>query len=369
MADNTCNQSINNTIHGGRVLGLDFIRICLALLIFAFHSHIHFNCYYYWLDDFVRMGAIAMTAFFMLSGYSLHLSSSSKDLTKAKEIKRFYVKRLITILPLYYSVALIVVIVDLIFGRSSLEEIAILFPVELFATQSTFTTLFPYSHNDGTWFISCLIICYLAYPFIQSLFQQLTGRIKSIILIILCGILFYAPIIQHYFHLNSVSVYTSPFYRLIEFTIGVIIAQINTSSAESKLLNIIRKPYSWAISLMVLIVGVTIGREYGLPADYMLFNIVAIPCFIVIIMSLGSIKFDSIKNTRFLLYLSSISFAFFLCQILPLWGISRYLYDWIGVESNAIRILLSFTICTIGAIVLHQLVEKPATVFLKKRLL
>ncbi len=55
----------------GRVLGLDFIRISLAVLIFT-----------------------------------LHLSSSHKDFTKAGEIKQFYIKRLITILPLYYFVAL-----------------------------------------------------------------------------------------------------------------------------------------------------------------------------------------------------------------------------------------------------------------------
>ena len=139
-------------------------------MIFVFHSQIHFDCHYWWFDNFVQMGVIAMTAFFMLSGYSLHLSSSRKDLTKAKEIKQFYIKRLISILPLYYAVALIRVVMDLIIGRSSITEVAILFPVELFTTQSTFTTLFPYSHNGGTWFISCLIICYLAYPFLQSLF-------------------------------------------------------------------------------------------------------------------------------------------------------------------------------------------------------
>ena len=145
----------------GRVLGLDFIRISLAILIYAFH-----------------LGAIAMTAFFILSGYSLHLSSSRRDLTKAGEIKQFYIKRLISILPLYYFVALTSVILDLSFGRDTLEQVAVLFPVELFATQSSFTTLFYHSHNGGTWFISCLLICYLAYPFIQSLFQQLSVRSK-----------------------------------------------------------------------------------------------------------------------------------------------------------------------------------------------
>lgn len=352
-----------------RIIGLDFIRILLVLLIFAFHSQIHFDCYYYWLNDFVRMGAIAITAFFMLSGYSLILSTSHKDFTKIKDVKQFYIKRLIRILPLYYSVALIRVVMDLMVGKSTFAEVAILFPVELFATQSTFTTLFPYSHNNGTWFISCLIICYIFFPFIQNLFLQLSVKTKTITGVVLCSILFYAPFIQHFFQLNDLSVYTSPFYRLIEFVLGIIIAQINTMPIENKLLLVIRKPIICTLAFVLLVVLVSMGRRFDLPVDYMLYNIVTVPCFLVIITSLGSMRFKSIKRPCFLLYLSNISFTFFLCQVLPLWGISRFLYALISIESNLIRILISFMTCMIGSIAIYYSFEKPATSFLKKKLL
>ena len=354
---------------GNRALGLDIIRVALALMVFVFHSQMHFGCYYYWLNDFVQMATMVMTAFFILSGYSLHLSSSHKNLANAKDIKRFYIKRLVAILPLYYAVALLKVCMDVIVGKSTLIEMAVLFPVELFALQSTFTTLFSYSHNGGTWFISCIIICYIAYPFIQNLFLQLSIKTKIIILLVLCGILIYAPFIQHYFHLNKVSVYTSPFYRLIEFTIGVIIAQINTANVESKLLAIIRKPLSCFVFLIVLVMMASMWRRLGLPNDYMIFNVVAVPCFIVIMMSLGSMRLNKMRNPVFLIYLSSISYAFFLVQVLPLWRVSGYLCGLIGIESNIIRILVSFSICLIGAVALHHSVEKPAITYLKKKLL
>jgi len=315
------------------------------------------------------MGAIAMTGFFMLSGYSMHLSNSKSDLTKIEGVKRFYIKRLITILPLYYAVALIHIIYALIKGRVSIVDIAILFPVEMFATQSTFTTLFPYSHNSGTWFISCIIICYLIYPFIQSILLQISNKSRILLLVILSGLLLYAPFIQHYFHLDSVSIYTSPFYRLLEFTIGVIIGQLNTLQNDNKLINVLRKPYCLVLSILLMFVIVSAGRKCGLPADYMLFNIVALPCFIVMIISLGSMKFKEIKDTRLLLYLSSISFTFFLCQILPLWDLSRFLYDTISIESNLLKILLSFTICMLGAILIHHVVEVPVSSYFKKKLL
>ena len=54
-----------------RIIGLDVFRIFLTMLVFAFHSNIHFQCHYGILDNFVSMGAIAMTGFFMLSGFSM----------------------------------------------------------------------------------------------------------------------------------------------------------------------------------------------------------------------------------------------------------------------------------------------------------
>ena len=67
----TC-QSISSSSH--RAIGLDLMRISLALLIFAFHSRIHvLQCNYGLLNGFIDMGAIAMTGFFLLSGYALFL--------------------------------------------------------------------------------------------------------------------------------------------------------------------------------------------------------------------------------------------------------------------------------------------------------
>ena len=75
-----------------------------------FHSQIHFKCSYSYANDFVKTGAIAMTGFMMLSGFVLYMSYSRKDFTKISEIKIFYLKRLISILPLYYSIAIIHVV-------------------------------------------------------------------------------------------------------------------------------------------------------------------------------------------------------------------------------------------------------------------
>lgn len=54
-------------IRGERAIGLDLLRISLAILIFLFHSRIQvLKCDYGFLNSFIDMGAITMTGFFML---------------------------------------------------------------------------------------------------------------------------------------------------------------------------------------------------------------------------------------------------------------------------------------------------------------
>lgn len=122
------------------------MRISLALLIFAFHSRIHvLQCNYGLLNGFIDMGAIAMTGFFLLSGYALHLSYGKKDMSDIPSIRKFYIKRLIAILPLYYTWAIIKVILHIFEkGTAAAIEETVLLPVESLGMQSWFATLFPF---------------------------------------------------------------------------------------------------------------------------------------------------------------------------------------------------------------------------------
>ena len=80
------------------------------LFIFLFHSNIHLGCKYGILTSFINMGAIFMTAFFVLSGYVIYYTYQKKDLGKLANIKLFYKKRYITILPIYYLVGTLYII-------------------------------------------------------------------------------------------------------------------------------------------------------------------------------------------------------------------------------------------------------------------
>ena len=174
------------------------------------------------------MGAIAMTGFFLLSGYVINLTYGRKEMSNPKEIKLFYLKRLISIFPLYFAWASILSLANVIInGKIAAIEEIVLFPVEFLGIQSVFSNLFPFSHNHGSWFISCILICYFLYPLVQIITKRFTNRNRILLIVVLSAILLWSPVVQQYFHLQSI--YSNPFFRALEFSIGILVSELNTT--------------------------------------------------------------------------------------------------------------------------------------------
>jgi len=364
MSYNTSNKPV--LLSGGqRIIGLDYLRISLAVLVFLFHSHSHvLKCDYGVLNGFVSMGAIAMTGFFLLSGYALNLSN--KNFENARDVKKFYIKRLIAILPLYYAYAAINVAINIFRnGTTAAIEELILFPTEFLGIQSVFASLFPYSHNGGSWFISCILICYLLYPLLQIISRNLSNRDRMAIILIFSGILLYSPLVEHYFGLQSI--YSNPFFRALEFSIGILVSQVNMDkTADNKLVSLLRKPAACIATILCLVAGTSLAVHIGIPGDFMLYNWIALPCFVSLLISLGHIRF---KETKTVQYLSNLSFSIFLSQLLVIWSGVKHLLNCLGCDSNIVKILLSAAICFGIANFFHYCIEKPSAKYLKSKLL
>jgi len=70
-------------------------------------------------------------------------------------------------------------------------------------------SIFAVTHNGGTWFVSCILICYLAYPFIQEVVKQLPRKAKIVLVVIGSFVLLYSPFIVAYF--KTVGTYADTF--------------------------------------------------------------------------------------------------------------------------------------------------------------
>ena len=356
-------ESLSATCQTKRNIGLDLFRVSLALLIFLFHSNMHFDCHYGIFDHFVRLGAIAMTGFFMLSGYALNLANKNV-LIDMGEYKKFLLKRLISIVPLYYFVAIIHV---LFLSKDSWQSELLLFPIEALGLQSFFSSLFTVSHNSGTWFISCLLPCYLLFPFLQWIFRSLSGIEKMVLGGAILSILFISPIVQRHFMLASL--YDNPFFRILEFSIGVIIAVLNDEEHDWMKLRVFQSKLFLILILVLLITGVSYGDVIFPGRDYMLMNWVVLPCLIVMFLIFRNVEFGLLGKSKLLQYLSKLSYSFFLAQFY-VWTISYILvYHVIRLDGNLVHISVSFISCVLVSIFLHEIIEKPSRRFLSKAIL
>ena len=337
--------------------------------MFLFHSHIHvLRCDYGYFNAFVDMGAIAMTGFFLLSGFVISYTSKQKNMSRWGVIKEFYIKRLISIIPLYYTYALLHVVIDIVEkGESAIFQELLLFPIEALGIQSVFSSLFPYSHNGGSWFISCILICYAVYPFVHLISENLTNKSKVFMIVLLAGILLWSSVIVHKFALNTI--YSNPFFRCLEFIIGSLIAQLSIEEKSNWFILFLKEPSVCIITIFVLVGGVSIAYRIGIPHDYMLYSWIALPCFVSLLFSLSSINFVRLHKMGVIKYLSALSFSIFLSQFLIVWTGVKSFAMIMGYQSNLVNICLSALVCFCIANIFHYCIEKPSARFLKEKFL
>ncbi|MCL4101208.1 acyltransferase [Fibrobacter sp. HC4] len=342
-----------------RIVGLDIFRVLAVFIVFLFHAQLFLKCDFGPADSVIQMGAVFMTGFFMLSGFVLYLTHSQTNLMQVTTLKKFYFKRAIGILPLYYFFALLFIVT---LGQESLKENLILAPVEILGLQSTFSSIFTVSHNDGTWFISCLLICYLLFPLMQEVAKQISSRAK-ILIIAFCGVaLCWAPVIVHFYH--TASIYENPFYRGLEFTIGVMLCSLRNDAIADKF-KFLQQWKFFAAEFLLYAVAVTAALKIGIPGNYMLFDFIALPAFAAMLWSLSGVKSEALENSKILQFACKISYAFFLAQSFCWIPVFKF-QELTGINNGFLNFAISFIVCILVSAAMHILVERPATKKLTK---
>ena len=339
-----------------RMAGLDLFRVVAAIMVLLFHIHIHHDCSFGALTGFVSMGAIFMTGFFMLSGFVLFRMYQEQMLVQMTSLKKFYWKRLIGILPLYFFVSIIYV---LAFGTESVSQNLVLLPIEMLGLQSVFSTLFPVSHNDGTWFISCLLLAYLVFPLMQEAVKQMNVRVKLVAIGLCIFVLFWSPLVVHSF--GTESIYSNPFFRGLEFFIGVVLASLPVKP---------RFLMTWKaliVETVILVAAVSLAVRLNIfVGNYMLYDWIAVPLFACMALTLAGLKSPRLQKSKTLRYASAASYAFFLAQTFNT-QMERFLFAQLSVQDNALKIIISLALVSVMAVALHEFVEKPSAKVLKSR--
>ena len=358
-----------------RYIGLDIFRIVSILMICAFHTNIHLKANYGIFHNIISVGAFFMTAFFMLSGYLLFVNHSSESILDIKNLKQFFIKRFIGIVPMYYISALLFILNSFILYKLgendtfSLSNEFLLAPIEFFGIQSNFHSIFKYSHNGGTWFISCILMCYFIYPFIQEIAKSISIKSRVKIICLFCFILVYSMFIAYKF--GTENIYSNSFFRILEFTIGVMLASMKIELDK----NIVIKKifYNWITILivniiMIVVITKVVNLDFKISKNnYMFYSSISLPFLIFLLIGLSGVKSKILENSRIIKYCCKIGYVFFLAQLYSN-VISKIIIKKFSISNNILIIILGWGICITITILLHEIFEKNIKKVLNKKI-
>lgn len=340
---------------------LDIFRIISVYVIFLFHSEMHLSCNFYLFESFIKMGAIFMTAFFMLSGVVLSITYNDCDFDGVS-IRKFLVKRIIRIMPIYLILKMPA---SLFYLKSNIVEYIAFLPVETLGIQSFFSSLFKVSHVGGSWFVSCLLFCYVFFPYLHRLISGMSARGRLCLLGLTVFILLWSPIVVHVFKTNSI--YENPIFRMMEFFIGIMLVSLCKDGVFNR--RIFTSNASLFIEIISLVLFVSLAYSISGIRNYMLYSWISLPIFMLLIVYCLHSKFSFKGNfsNKAVNFLCGISYVFFLIQY-PVWVITRFIAKTLSIESNIALISVSTLVCFLLSSAVHEALEKPAVNFLKKRL-
>lgn len=101
----------------------------------------------------------------------------------------------------------------------------------------------------------------------------------------------------------------------------------------------------------------------------MAYSWVALPCFAGLVFVGAGIKTPRLGLSKVLKYLVDISYVFFFAQFFT-WRLTLYIIsEVLHMNSNLAKISVSFTLCLIITIIMHEVFEKPLKKLLSKLLL
>ena len=177
-------------------------------------------------------------------------------------------------------------------------------------------------------------------------------------------VLLQSPIVVWKFNLENI--YSNPFFCVLEFFIGMVLASMmNEMRANDYVRKYLLSIQAIIIELVILIFGVTLAVKLHISVgNYMLYLWIYLPMFLFMFPALATIE---IPETKIILYMSSISYGFFLAQLF-IWPIMRWIVRITGIENNIFKIVVTFVVCAALATMIHELIEKPSKkIFLKER--
>ncbi len=310
------------------------------------------NCFY--------EGYFSVTFFFALSGFVLCYNYYNKlNDVSLKMIISFSKKRLARVYPVHFITFLISVPLlyrDILMHplKNIVEAILNVMLVQSFVPSKGVY----FSFNSVSWNLSSLLLFYILFPMILILVKRITKEKNThLTLMYILILLLIEFLLVTVFKLNAYKhwlFYISPFTRLADCIIGMLLAVLYLQNKESKInlyvINVLE--FTSLLALAIALINFKhINQSYRYGIYYMPFL-----SFIIYIYAFQKGIISKILKKRIIVYLGTISYSFYMIHQLVL----RYA-GCIGIlKKNPISMaFISFGISLIAAQMLYRYFENP----------
>lgn len=326
---------------------------------------------------------MAVTFFFVLSGFSLTLGYYSRIINYQFSYKSFVLRRFARLYPVHWLCLLIILplsLLSLLHG----SETWVTFLSKLIPNFCLFQSLIPvmdvyFSFNAVSWYISDIIVMAMLFPMIiKPLIKWSMMKRLAVLLLMMIIYLFAANTIPTDWH--HALLYINPSFRILDFMIGVTLGlfyiqwnskririkeeQQEIIKTSNKLSYILIGVVSFAVMICISIVNdtstpYTIAVFYWLPICLLIFSV----------SSVSSLGGAFLLTHKCLVFLGEISLSFFMFHqiVIRYAGIinSRLFHS--SELTHPFQVAIIFIVVVLVAHCSNKYFEKPVAKWLTRK--
>jgi peptidoglycan/LPS O-acetylase OafA/YrhL len=334
---------------------LTSLRFFAALMIYCSHLYVlsladnRFVVALY--KEVFYEGYLAVTFFFMLSGFVLTYGYKERFLSGAVAKKYFYISRLARIYPLHFLTLLLAFPLWYSFFAEHVQKALVFLGCNLLLMQSFIPMQQCYYFlNEPAWALSNEIFFYGCFPLLISTVTRMSLKCISglVLLLALC-----VGLLAVWLHNHTWLFYINPLFRIYDFFVGIVLANIflNTKDLFAKIGN------GWFTCIEVFAVGMFASffavHRYvpeNLRSD--LYYVLPI-AFIIFVFAFERGFFSKAIASKGFVLLGRLSFAFYMLHLTVMHYVGRYIG---GIYAVAIG---SFFITLMLSIPVYFFYEQP----------
>ncbi|HXR70961.1 acyltransferase [Actinocrinis sp.] len=353
-----------------RLDSLTGLRFVAAALVFFFHGSIEFvfanpSTQSGYLTAARTAGFVGVSFFFILSGFVLTWSSRPQDRARS-----FWRRRFFKIAPNYLVtyVAALILLASIHKPSGIGQAVANLFFVQSWVPQFSYMS----GVNDVSWTLSAEAFFYLSFPLLLVLIKRIketqlwywaAGVVAAVFVLPAVAQAAFAD--KPYFIWGPASwhqiwfVYTFPAARLLEFTLGILLARIVLAGKWIPQFGVLP-------ATVIAVAGYVLSLHAPFLYRYAAATVIPLALLIPAAATADAAGRRTVFSSRVMIRLGEVSFAFYLVHHLVIvyghraFGLGAYGYPKAWSTLPAIAFLIgTFVVSLILAWGLYELVERP----------